>query len=91
MTWVVAYDVSVDRNRNKVAKLLEAKGLRLQYSVFLVQGAPRGVCHLLEELAKLIDRRTDRLCAWPLIEAWRTQQICFPAEAAPLSEEFVVA
>ena len=91
MTWVVAYDVSVDKRRNKIAKLLVAKGIRLQKSVFLVEGPPRNVARLVRELAALIDDSTDRVCAWPLIEAWQEKQMCFPATAAPLQESFVIA
>ena len=91
MTWVVAYDVSIDRRRTKIAKLLVVKGLRLQKSVFLVEGPPRNVRRLVREIAALIDNNTDRVCAWPLIEAWKTEQLCFPPEVAPLSEEFVIA
>lgn len=91
MTWVVAYDVSADRRRTRIAKLLVAKGIRLQKSVFLVEGPPRQVRRLVRELAALIDDGTDRVCAWPLVEAWKEQQMCFPAEAAPLQEAFVIA
>ncbi len=91
MTWVIAYDVTADRRRTKIAKLLAAKGIRLQKSVFLVEGQPRQVGRLVRELAVLIDDSTDRICAWPLSEAWNVQQMCFPAEAAPLQEAFVIA
>lgn len=89
-TWVVAYDVTIDRRRSKIAKLLAAKGVRLQKSVFLVQGPPRNVARLVRELAHLIDNTTDRVCAWPLIEDWKEKQLCFPADTAPLQDEFIV-
>jgi CRISPR-associated endonuclease Cas2 len=89
-TWVVAYDVSIDRRRTKIAKLLAAKGVRLQKSVFLVQGPPRNVARLIRELAHLIDMSTDRVCAWPLTENWKENQLCFPADTAPLQDEFIV-
>lgn len=91
MTWVVAYDVSENRRRTKIAKLLVAKGIRLQKSVFLVQGPPRNVRRLVRELGMLIDNATDRVCAWPLVESWEDQQLCFPPEAAPLQDTFVIA
>jgi CRISPR-associated endonuclease Cas2 len=82
-TWVVAYDVTLNRRRAKIAKLLEARGIRLQKSVFLVEGPPRNVRRLVRELAALIDDATDRVCAWPLVPSWQDEQLCFPAEAAP--------
>lgn len=90
MTFVVAYDVTVNRRRSRIAKLLEARGIRVQKSVFLVEGTQRKVHRLVRELGCLIDQQTDRVCAWPLIESWKTEQLCFPPEAAPLQETFVI-
>lgn len=91
MTWVVAYDVSLDRRRTRISKVLAAKGIRLQKSVFLVEGPTLSIAQLVHELAAEIDDATDRICAWPLIDAWQERQLCFPADAAPLQESFVIA
>ncbi len=32
--WVIAYDIADDKRRSKVAKTLEAIGMRINYSVF---------------------------------------------------------
>ena len=90
MTWLIAYDVSNDRRRAKIARLLVAKGIRLQKSVFLVEGPPRNVRRLTRELAANIDEATDTVCAWPLSESWKRDQLCFPESAAPLQEAFVI-
>ena len=90
-TWVVAYDVRLDKRRAKIAKLLVAKGIRVQKSVFLLEAPPRNVRRLVRELAALIDEATDCVCAWPLSEGWQATQMNFPAEAAPLQEKFVIA
>ena len=34
MVYVISYDIESDRIRNKLAKLLEGYGVRVQYSVF---------------------------------------------------------
>lgn len=91
MTWVIAYDVTMNRRRARVAKRLVASGIRLQKSVFLVEGPAKAVKSLVQELASEIDYETDRVCAWPLREAWQESQLCFPSEAAPLQEVFVIA
>lgn len=91
MTWVIAYDVTVNRTRTKIAKQLESHGIRLQKSVFLVEGPASSVLQLARELADLMDEETDRVCAWPLARNWQDTQLCFPAEATPLQEIFVVA
>ena len=38
MKYLIGYDIQSNRVRSKVAKYLEGKGLRIQYSVFLVDG-----------------------------------------------------
>lgn len=91
MTWVIAYDVTSNRNRTRVSKRLTTYGLRLQKSVFLVEASRRQVRELVEELSEVVDRETDSVCAWPLSENWQAQQQVFPSEAAPLQEVFVVA
>ncbi len=37
MTCIVAYDISSDRRRTRLARYLEGKGVRLQRSVFAVE------------------------------------------------------
>lgn len=91
MTWVVAYDISQNSRRAKIARLLVAKGVRLQKSVFLVQATRREVRRMLNELAVAIDPNTDQLSAWPLVRTWQQEQICFPSENAPLQERFVIS
>jgi CRISPR-associated endonuclease Cas2 len=90
MTWIVAYDISKNRRRTRLAKRLVAKGIRLQKSVFFLEGSMSEVNTFMRELEQLIDIRTDQLCAWPLMETWRERQLCYPPEAAPLQETFVI-
>lgn len=44
--YVISYDISEDKRRNKVAKLLEGYGRRVQYSVF--------ECHINEKKLKVL-------------------------------------
>ena len=88
--WIVAYDVRSDKSRRQVAKLLEKKGLRLQKSVFIVDGRPRAVRRLAREIANQVDLKTDRVNAWPLSKEWSTDQLAFPSESAPFTEEYLV-
>lgn len=44
--YVISYDISEDKRRNKVAKLLEGYGHRVQYSVF--------ECHINEKKLKML-------------------------------------
>lgn len=90
VTWVFAYDIRCNGRRSRVATLLQKKGLRLQKSVFLVQGTQASVQALVKKLGDLIDLKTDRICAWPLRVHWQADQICYPASAAPLLEDVVI-
>lgn len=56
---LVAYDISQDRRRDRVAVLLQEYGERVQYSVFLVDGRPASFVRLRHELRLLIVPETD--------------------------------
>lgn len=73
-TWIVAYDISRDRDREQAAARLLAQGVRLQRSVFQVvtSDAPS----LLEELSDLIDVDND------VVQAFRQCESCAGEELA---------
>jgi CRISPR-associated protein Cas2 len=58
---LVAYDVSSDARRDRVATALQEYGQRIQYSVFLVDGRPADFVRLQVTLNTLIDPATDRV------------------------------
>lgn len=67
MRYVIAYDVSDDKRRARVAKRLESVGERVQYSVFEADLDERTLARLMTQLGRAIDPRTDgvriyRLC-----------------------------
>src|SRR6266511_1773180 len=53
MLYVISYDISVDRRRARVAKLLEGFGQRVQYSVF--------ECDLTESQYAVLQRNLRRM------------------------------
>ena len=55
MHYLIAYDIAENRIRNQVAKLLEKRGRRLQYSVFYADLAERECQGLWQELQQLIE------------------------------------
>ena len=57
--FLLAYDVTDDRRRTRLAKLLERYGDRVQYSVFVVQIRPAKMVRLLETIYVTIDTRRD--------------------------------
>lgn len=57
--YLIAYDISDDVRRTKVAKKLESYGDRVQYSVFIVDARPAKLLRLRALLTDLIDEGTD--------------------------------
>lgn len=53
MLYVISYDISIDKRRNKLAKLLEGAGQRVQYSVF--------ECDLTTTQYRKIETRINKL------------------------------
>jgi CRISPR-associated protein Cas2 len=52
--YVIAYDVTDDRRRDRLAKCLERQGDRVQYSVFIVDACPARMERLKNEVSSII-------------------------------------
>lgn len=67
MTCIVAYDISDNKTRNKLAKYLLGMGVRLQKSVFAVQFERHAFKHITRKLKKISGGEGQiaviRLCA----------------------------
>ena len=59
--YLVAYDIADDRRRVCVAKCLQSYGVRVQYSVFLVDLRPAKIRRLLHALTSLIAPSDDSI------------------------------
>ncbi|WP_434739329.1 CRISPR-associated endonuclease Cas2 [Micromonospora sp. SH-82] len=59
--FLVAYDITDDMRRTKVAKKLESYGDRVQYSVFIVDARPAKLLRLRTQLGDIIDQNTDSI------------------------------
>lgn len=57
--FLIAYDISDDHIRNRVAKTLETYGDRIQYSVFLVDAKPAKVVRLRAALRRVMNLDND--------------------------------
>lgn len=57
--YIVAYDISSDLRRVRVAATLDSYGDRVQYSVFLVDAKPAKLMRLRAAVTAQIDFRTD--------------------------------
>lgn len=61
LTVVIAYDVSEDRRRARLAGLLQRYGDRIQFSVFLCRVADDELVQLMDEAKGLVDPSTDSI------------------------------
>lgn len=53
---VLCYDVSCDKRRRRIAKLLEEEASRVQYSVFETRLAPKKLSRLVARLEAHLDK-----------------------------------
>ena len=77
-TWLVVYDVADDKRRAKMARWFEARGERVQESVFELSGAVGQVARWLEEARKPV--RFD-----PDLDSLRCYGLCGPCGAGVLT------
>jgi CRISPR-associated protein Cas2 len=61
MIYIISYDITCNKRRLKVAKLLEAHGIRVQYSVFECELSHELFKRLRRELEYLVDLKEDNL------------------------------
>ena len=59
MEILIMYDISDDRKRTKVEKLLASYGVRVNYSVFEIATSKPKFKHLLADLARLTDKEDN--------------------------------
>lgn len=64
--YLIAYDITSDKRRNKMAELLEAHGLRINLSVFECTLTPVQYDNVFRQINELIDRKTDTVKIYPL-------------------------
>lgn len=78
--FIVAYDISANRIRRRIAMALQGHGLRIQRSVFVVESSQHELVRLLTRLDAEQPDAGDRLVAYPVVEnaaltpMWQTRQ-----------------
>lgn len=63
---VIAYDISNNKRRKKVADLLSSKGYRMNYSVFECILSEKQLTNLIDKLQRVIHKRQDSILIYPL-------------------------
>ena len=70
MKFLIGYDIAGNRVRSRVAKYLEGKAYRIQYSVFLFEGTEREAQEIRAALLALTETEESRaLFMVPMCEA----------------------
>ena len=59
MRYLVMYDISDDRKRARVERLLAEWGMRVNYSVFEIESSKAGYRKVIKRLLDLTDRHDD--------------------------------
>lgn len=86
---VVAYDIVDDRRRQRVAKILEGYGERVNLSVFECELKERQFEGLQKKVNQLIDREEDRVRYYELCLDCR-RRILVNGEVVPLEPQPLV-
>ena len=73
MHYTVAYDITNDKRRNRVAKILKDFGTRIQYSVFECNTDRRALLRLQSQLEKVINFAEDTITFYHLCAACEKQ------------------
>lgn len=68
---LILYDITCDKRRRKIFKLLETYGGSYQFSVFEARLRPTKLARLEAGLRQLMDRKEDRLAIVRLCESCR--------------------
>lgn len=67
-TWVIGYDIASPRRIRRVARFLEKRAVRVQFSLFIGRFTPASLEATWRGLAELINPRADDVRAWPVPE-----------------------
>lgn len=87
---VVSYDITEDRRRNRVAKLMENYGTRVQYSVFECLLQEQSLLELQEQLQAILDLETDSVRFYRLCVRCRAGIEIFGRGTTQSEEPFVI-
>lgn len=68
MLYLLSYDVSEDKKRNKICKTLKNEGYHLQKSVFVFYRDAQDALKIYKSARELIDEKTDRLFMAPMCQ-----------------------
>lgn len=80
---VVAYDIADEKRRNRVVKILEAGGIRINYSVFECFLTESRLAKLQEQIADVIEKQSDTVVYYLLCVNCYTKIVYQPDRRHP--------
>jgi CRISPR-associated protein Cas2 len=87
---IIAYDVTSNGARVKLANVLSSIGDRLQKSVFMCDTDLKTLDAVLKRADQLIDHRTDSIHVFPLCERCESNSQSFGQAFVPQTSDFWV-
>lgn len=84
---VVAYDITDDKRRNRIAKVLEDYGDRVQYSVFECNIAQKHFLRMKDRLEKIMNLDEDSIIFYHLCRSCEIEIERIGVEKRRLSKE----
>lgn len=64
--YMIAYDITSNKRRRRISKLLEANGLRMNKSVFECMLSPFSFNKLMNDIQLITDVKKDSVLAYPI-------------------------
>jgi CRISPR-associated protein Cas2 len=90
MHYVIAYDISEDSKRNRVARFLEGWGRRVQKSVFECGLGPEDLAEVLAGLREMLDANEDRCHIYGICTECLRRRTVVGADLEPGWEETAI-
>lgn len=85
---LVAYDITDDGRRTRLAKVLSKYGDRVQYSIFVVDAAPGKLVRMRVQVRKTVDHSCDSLlfCDLGPVGSLSPRQFEFEGRCRPVAD-----
>lgn len=88
--YIIAYDITSDKIRDKVARCLELYGIREQYSLFKCNLSHRQFEQISSYINEIIDTQTDSVIYYPMCNSCAQNIVSFGITNPRKREELIL-
>ncbi len=88
--YIIAYDITRERRRRRVAHLLKNYGVRIQKSIFECRLGKNSLKELVKRLDELMDRQEDSIIVFPLCRTCSESRRCAGQAVSPRHEKVMI-